>query len=97
MEDRGVFDTSHLEHFPGGKYVKLHNVGFKFILRTLENLIGEPEFLIGKSEKCGENSYDENTNKEGIINLGTAVNGLCEDMIEERLQKVLKVIFQLHH
>ena len=47
-----------------------------------------------KSVKCLEDSYDEFTNKDGMINLGTAVNGLCEDIIEERLLKVLQYVLQ---
>ena len=28
------------------------------------------------------------SNKEGFVNLGTAVNSLCEDVIKERFDKV---------
>ena len=38
--------------------------------------------------KCAEDEYDSETNPNGRINLGTAVNALVEDLIEDRLKKV---------
>ena len=38
--------------------------------------------------KCAEDEYDSETNPDGRINLGTAVNALVEDLIEDRLKKV---------
>ena len=44
--------------------------------------------------KCCQDEFHPVHNKNGMINLGTAVNALCEDLIEERLKKV-KMIFYL--
>ena len=52
---------------------------------------GETEFLVKCMLKCAEDEYDPDTNPDGMINLGTAVNALVEDMIEERLSKVKSV------
>ena len=38
--------------------------------------------------KCCQDEFHPVHNKNGMINLGTAVNALCEDLIEERLKKV---------
>ena len=38
--------------------------------------------------KCAEDEFDPETNPSGRINLGTAVNALVEDLIEDRLSKV---------
>ena len=38
--------------------------------------------------KCAEDEFDPETNPNGRINLGTAVNALVEDLIEDRLSKV---------
>ena len=38
--------------------------------------------------KCLEDPYDGRSNDNGMINLGTAVNALVEDLIAERLSKV---------
>ena len=50
--------------------------------------LGDPEFLIDSIKRCGEDAFDKDSNKEGFINLGTAVNSLCWDIIKERLEKV---------
>ena len=39
------------------------------------------------SAKCAENPFHSETNPEGIINLGTAVNSLTEEMIEKRMSQ----------
>ena len=57
--------------------------------RRAEVFLGEPEFLMGCNSRCGGDAYDPESNKEGFVNLGTAVNGLCEDIIKERLDKVV--------
>merc|ERR1719431_420798 len=49
--------------------------------------LGDPEFLMGCIKRCGEDAFDKDSNKEGFINLGTAVNSLCWDIIKERLEK----------
>jgi len=49
--------------------------------------LGEPEFLVKCMLKCAEDEYDSETNPSGRINLGTAVNALVEDLIEDRLKK----------
>jgi len=36
--------------------------------------------------KCGSDDYNE-SNAGGYVNLGTAVNGLCEDLLAEKLQQ----------
>ena len=46
------------------------------------------EFLVRNLLKCEQDLYDSETNKTGYINLGTAVNALVEDLIQERLTKV---------
>ena len=51
--------------------------------------LGEPEFLMGCNSRCVGDAYDPESNKEGFVNLGTAVNGLCEDIFKERLDKVI--------
>ena len=40
------------------------------------------------SAKCAKDSYHPESNPDGLINLGTAVNALSEEMIEERISKV---------
>ena len=50
--------------------------------------LGDPEFLMGCLTRCVEDPFDKKSNKEGFVNLGTAVNSLCEDIIKERLDKV---------
>ena len=50
--------------------------------------LGDPEFLMGCIKRCGEDAFDKDSNKEGFINLGTAVNSLCWDIIKEKLDKV---------
>ena len=55
--------------------------------------LGEPEFLINYFIKCEQDPYDENTNEDGLINMGTAVNALCEDMIEQRILKVHSLLY----
>ena len=37
--------------------------------------------------KCEQDPFNSNT-KSGMINLGTAVNALVEDLIADRLQRV---------
>ena len=49
---------------------------------------GETEFLVKCMLKCAEDEFDPETNPNGRINLGTAVNALVEDLIEDRLSKV---------
>jgi len=49
--------------------------------------LGDPEFLMGCLTRCVEDPFDKESNKEGFVNLGTAVNSLCEDIIKERLDK----------
>ena len=51
--------------------------------------LGDPEFLMGCLTRCVEDPFDKESNKEGFVNLGTAVNSLCEDIIKERLDKVV--------
>ena len=51
--------------------------------------LGEPEFLMGCLTRCVEDAFDKESNKEGFVNLGTAVNSLCEDIIKERLNQVI--------
>ena len=50
--------------------------------------LGEPEFLLSCLSRCGQDSFDKISNKEGFVNLGTAVTSLCEDVIKERSDKV---------
>ena len=38
--------------------------------------------------KCEQDLYDKEINRTGYVNLGTAVNALVEDLIEDRLTKV---------
>ena len=38
--------------------------------------------------RCEEDLYDSETNRTGYVNLGTAVNALVEDLIQERLDRV---------
>ena len=56
--------------------------------KRAEVFLGEPEFLLSCLNRCGEDAYNRESNKEGFVNLGTAVNSLCEDIIKERLDKV---------
>ena len=41
--------------------------------------------------KCAEDEFDPKNNPNGRINLGTAVNALVEDLIEDRLNKVSNI------
>ena len=43
--------------------------------------LGEPEFLVNCFIKCIMDPT--------IVNMGTAVNALCEDILQDRLSKVL--------
>ena len=55
--------------------------------RTQVFLGDEPEFLLKCMLKCEGDKYDKIRNPGGMINLGTAVNALVEDLIEERLRQ----------
>jgi len=48
--------------------------------------LGEREFLMKCFGKCASDIYSE-SNPGGYVNLGTAVNSLCEDLIAERLRR----------
>merc|ERR1712088_1278569 len=48
--------------------------------------LGEPEFLMKCLCKCASDNYSK-SNPEGYVNLGTAVNGLCEELLSERLRR----------
>ena len=50
--------------------------------------LGDTEFLVKCMLKCAEDEFDPETNTNGRINLGTAVNALVEDLIEDRLNQV---------
>ena len=50
--------------------------------------LGETEFLVRHLLRCEEDLYDSETNRTGYVNLGTAVNALVEDLIQERLDRV---------
>ena len=56
--------------------------------RRADIFLGEPEFLLSCLTKCSKDAYNQASNKEGFVNLGTAVNRLCEDVIKERFDKV---------
>ena len=58
------------------------------LARRADTFLGEPEFLLGCLTRCSKDAFDKETNCEGIINMGTAVNSLCEDVITERFEKV---------
>ena len=60
-----------------------HQVKYKSNL-----FLGETEFLVKCMLKCAEDEFDPEANTNGRINLGTAVNALVEDLIEDRLNKV---------
>lgn len=38
-----------------------------------------PDLMIDLSRRMAENQYDEKTNPEGIVDLGSALNDLMED------------------
>ena len=65
-----------------------HHLTFNQLLIQIVLSKGEPEFLVKCMLKCAEDEYDSETNPNGRINLGTAVNALVEDLIEDRLKKV---------
>jgi len=48
--------------------------------------LGEPEFLMNCLCKCASDNYSK-SNPGGYVNLGTAVNGLCEELLSERLRR----------
>ena len=56
--------------------------------KRANTFLGEPEFLLSCLSRCGQDPFDKISNKEGFVNLGTAVNSLCEDVIKERFDKV---------
>ncbi|GFT88213.1 putative inactive 1-aminocyclopropane-1-carboxylate synthase-like protein 2, partial [Nephila pilipes] len=45
------------------------------------------DFLVKYMDICNQDEYDEITNPNGFINLGTAVNNMCHDIILPRLTK----------
>ena len=49
--------------------------------------LGEPEFLMKCFGRCSEDPYSESSNKAGYVNLGTAVNALCEKELNRRLNQ----------
>eukprot|EP00092_Neocalanus_flemingeri_P016038 GFUD01017358.1.p1 GENE.GFUD01017358.1~~GFUD01017358.1.p1 ORF type:complete len:423 (+),score=120.19 GFUD01017358.1:70-1338(+) len=49
--------------------------------------LGEPEFLLSCLTRCSKDAYDKETNREGFVNMGTAVNSVCEDVIKDRFDK----------
>eukprot|EP00090_Calanus_glacialis_P002417 TRINITY_DN11811_c0_g1_i4.p1 TRINITY_DN11811_c0_g1~~TRINITY_DN11811_c0_g1_i4.p1 ORF type:complete len:423 (-),score=100.76 TRINITY_DN11811_c0_g1_i4:67-1335(-) len=55
--------------------------------KRANTFLGEPEFLLSCLSRCGQDPFDKISNKEGFVNLGTAVNSLCEDVIKERFDK----------
>ena len=56
--------------------------------RRSEVYLGEPEFLVKCLVQCGRDAYNSKENREGFVNLGTAVNSLCEEVIKKRLEQV---------
>ena len=46
---------------------------------------GPPEFLLTKATTANSDLYDPDTNPKGYVNLGTAVNALCETEIQDYL------------
>ena len=53
-----------------------------------EIYLNEPEFMLNCMTRCGKDVFDKETNREGIVNMGTAINSLCEDVIKQRFEKV---------
>jgi len=49
--------------------------------------LGETEFLVKNFMKCEQDKFNKETNTNGYVNLGTAVNALVEDLMQERLTK----------
>ena len=49
--------------------------------------LGQPEFLMKYFRRCTEDPYRESSNKGGYVNLGMAVNALCEEEINRRLNQ----------
>jgi len=58
----------------------------KTLSKRADVFLGEPEFLMKCFIKCEQDPFNSNT-KSGMINLGTAVNALVEDLIADRLQR----------
>ena len=56
--------------------------------KRAEVFLAEPEFLLGCLSRCSKEPFSKQGNKNGFVNLGTAVNSLCEDLIKERFDKV---------
>ena len=45
------------------------------------------DFLVKCFISCAMDTYDKDTNPSGMVNLGTAVNSLCESEISSRLSR----------
>ena len=58
-----------------------------FSKRTTQGYLGPPDFLLANFSRANSDLYDPDTNPQGYVNLGTAVNALCEEEITEWLRK----------
>ena len=54
--------------------------------------LGEPEFLLDCLTQCSKDEFDRKNNPDGLINMGTAVNSLCEDVLKARIDQVILIL-----
>ena len=58
-----------------------------FSQRISQAYFGPPEFLFSNLDKTNSDLYDPDSNPHGYVNLGTAVNALCEQEITQWLRQ----------